>query len=185
MGPEGSGKSTVAEKISNTKHIPYITLGNEIRRRALDDKGKIGDICRDAMANHTYIDPDVILQLAEIRLSQDDVLHGFILDGAGRATKEILLFRDFFARRFPQFPVTMIHLRIPGWESDWRLRSGPRARGRNDDSLVGILARLTNFYSGLAERTATIRNKTSWRFMHVIAMDTPENVAKKVLYALP
>jgi adenylate kinase len=164
VGPEGSGKSTQAKKISEALNLPYISTGDIIRERAQNDSFAIGDLCRSMLEEHTYLESKTLLSLLKSRLSHDDVEKGAVIDGALRTTEEIDTFEEMLIGTKAQGKeITVIFLKTAGWESVERLLK----RGRPDDSSEAILSRLYNYYMSLSERSSKI--KKNWKFVQVLA----------------
>ena len=55
FGPEGSGKGTQAQLLSKALHLPILTSGDLVRDAATNDKGIIGEVCRQALAEGKYV----------------------------------------------------------------------------------------------------------------------------------
>lgn len=174
VGPEGSGKSTQAKKVSEELNLPYISTGDIIRERAQNDKSFIGDLCRDMLEKHVYLDPKTLLSLLKFRLSSEDVKRGAVLDGALRTTEEIEDFEEMLkGTNLEGKEITVVALRTPGWESVERLKK----RGREDDSTEAILSRLSNYNFNLSERSSKIKKK--WKFVQVLANGLTDNRDEK------
>ena len=176
IGPEGSGKTTVARRLARESGKPYVTTGDIIRDLAENDKGPLGDECRDMFANHAYLDGATLLKILVHRFSQEDVAAGLILDGGLRTTEETADFASMLSEARLNLPVTVIHLRIPGWMSFERLSFGEAARRRKDDTIEGVLSRLSKYYYQLAQRAGAIKNQTDWELTHVDATASVESV---------
>jgi len=82
LGPQGSGKGTQAKKIVEDHGVPHISTGDMFR--ALDATTELGREV-DAIMERGYLVPDELtIRMIEERLSEDDALEGFILDGFPR-----------------------------------------------------------------------------------------------------
>ena len=87
MGPAGAGKGTVADKIKSEFKLAHIATGNMFRTeiRAQSELG---------LAAKAYIDagklvPDELtIAMVMKRLSQDDCINGFLLDGFPRTLNQ-------------------------------------------------------------------------------------------------
>ncbi|MFZ2201801.1 MAG: nucleoside monophosphate kinase [Microgenomates group bacterium] len=184
IGPEGSGKTTHARLLAEETGKPYVTTGDIIRDLAQKDPGPLGDECREMFASHGYLDGATLLEILVHRFSQEDVAAGLILDGGLRTTEETADFASMLSEARLNLPVTVIHLRIPGWMSLERLALGEAARKRKDDTIEGILSRLSKYYHQLGKRAAVIEEQSNWRLAHVDATKTPEEVYAGVAGAL-
>src|SRR3989338_4385547 len=83
-GPDGSGKSTQASMLSQELGIPHILSGDLTRKYAKEDKGIIGEICRDALNKGIYVADSEMYVMWKQRLKEPDVQSGWILDGFPR-----------------------------------------------------------------------------------------------------
>src|SRR3989344_2756282 len=48
-GPEGSGKGTQASLLAKELKIPHLVSGDLVRKYAGEDKGIMGEVCREAL----------------------------------------------------------------------------------------------------------------------------------------
>lgn len=169
FGPEGSGKTTVARRIAKAKHMKRVSTGDLLRHLAVHDPSEVGDACRKMFAENAYLDPSLLRKILTDRLREPDMEGGFVLDGGMRTVKETQEFREMLRDAGRDFPLTVVHLRIPGWKSIDRL-SGVKRNGRKTDTPEGILSRLNKFYLGLPDRVRAIREQNGWNMVHVSAM---------------
>ena len=139
IGPEGSGKTTMAKKLSEASGKPYISTGDIIRDMAQNNFTEYGDACRDILKGGKYLNPNTLLELLKIRLNQMDTDQGFILDGTHRAIEEIQNFQSMLDRIGRSIPVVIILLRIPGWMGIDRLVQKEGARKRESIPFKGLL----------------------------------------------
>ena len=84
-GPQGSGKGTYAELISNKFNIPQISPGNLLR--AIPKYDPTYKKVHDYMDKGELIPGHIADELVKQRLKEPDAKKGFILDGYPR-TKE-------------------------------------------------------------------------------------------------
>lgn len=180
MGPEGSGKTTIAKRIAADSQKPYITTGDILRDMAANDRTEYGDECRSMFAEHRYLNPYMLLDILVKRFSQDDVADGFVIDGGLRTVEEVSGFQSVLEKANRVMPVTVVHLRIPGWISMQRLITGENARKREDDTVDGVLNRLSNFYNQLGQRATLIKQQENWNLLHVSARGTVDEVFHNV-----
>lgn len=83
-GPEGSGKSTQASMLGKKYNIPHLVSGDLVRKYAKEDKGLMGDICREALDKGIYVADSEMYVLWKQRLKEKDAKGGWILDGFPR-----------------------------------------------------------------------------------------------------
>lgn len=137
MGPQGSGKSTQAELLAQKLGLPHIETGNVYREIAKEDS-PLGHKIKDILEKGGLVDDETTFEVVDKNLAK--ITGGFVLDGFPRtltqAKKEL-------------FPVDrVIYINLSDEEAIKRLL----ARGREDDKLETIKARLKLFH----ERTQPI-----------------------------
>jgi len=93
-GPEGSGKSTQAKMLAQKINIPYLGSGDLVRKYAAEDKGIMGDACREVFKTGHYLADSEIFVLWKHRLKQSDVQAGFIIDGFPRNHTQAMFLAD-------------------------------------------------------------------------------------------
>lgn len=93
-GPEGSGKSTQAKLLAEKLKLPYLGSGDLVRKYAAEDKGIMGNICRDSLSKGYYVADSEMFVLWKQRLKEPDVQAGFIIDGFPRNHTQALFLAD-------------------------------------------------------------------------------------------
>ena len=83
-GPEGSGKTTQAKMLAEKLNLPYLGSGDLVRKYASEDKGIMGDVCREALSIGHYVADSEMFVLWKARLKQPDVQNSWVLDGFPR-----------------------------------------------------------------------------------------------------
>ena len=84
LGAPGSGKGTMAQKLTNELHIPQISTG-DIFRKNLKEETPLGLQVRDIMARGDLVPDEITIEIVKNRLSDDDCKNGYILDGFPRS----------------------------------------------------------------------------------------------------
>lgn len=184
MGPEGCGKTSISKKIASELNKPYISTGDILRDMAANDQTEYGDECRAMFAEHRYLNPHMLLDILVKRFRQKDIAGGFVLDGGLRIVEEVDGFPSVLERADRVMPLTIIYLRISGWMSAQRLVEGEEARKRDDDTVDGVLNRLSNFYNKLGQKATLIQRQKEWKLLQVNAMVTKEEAFNNVWEAL-
>lgn len=87
LGAAGSGKGTMAKRISADFGIPQISTG-DMFREIVKSGSKLGEMVKGLIDNGKMVPDDVTLQVVQSRLEQDDCKNGFILDGYPRNLKQ-------------------------------------------------------------------------------------------------
>lgn len=180
IGPEGSGKTTIARLLSDESGKPYLTTGDTLREYAANDPGRLGEACRVMFAEHTYLAGDLLLEIMGSRFSREDTSDGFILDGGFRTVEETRDFQATLEKAGRSLPVTVIYLMIPIEVCFERLITGENARRRSDDTEEALKCRLEKFYCQLDERIAIVRNNPNWNVIEVDATGSIETVYGEV-----
>ena len=83
-GPEGSGKTTQGKALSEKLGVPHLVSGDLVRWGAAEDKGMIGDVCRESLAKGYYVADTEMFVLWKNRLKQSDTDKGWVIDGFPR-----------------------------------------------------------------------------------------------------
>lgn len=83
FGPPGSGKGTQAQFIVRKYHIPQISTGDMLRS-AVKAKTSLGDMAKSIMDAGGLVSDEIVLGLVKERVSREDCVSGFILDGFPR-----------------------------------------------------------------------------------------------------
>jgi len=131
-GPEGSGKSTQAKLLAEKLKLPYLGSGDLVRKYAAEDKGIMGDICRDSLLKGHYVADSEMFVLWKIRLKEPDVQEGFIIDGFPRNSSQALFLADKL-NKYGHKVDHVFYLEVSAAESIKRLLK--RARRNPDGSL--------------------------------------------------
>jgi adenylate kinase len=83
FGPQGSGKGTQAERVSEWIGVPHISPGN-IFRKAIAEHTPLGAQVEQVINAGQLVPNDVTNALMRERLEQEDCVGGYILDGYPR-----------------------------------------------------------------------------------------------------
>jgi len=93
-GPEGSGKGTQAKLLSDALHLPILTSGDLVRDAAANDKGIIGEVCRQSLEEGKYVADSEMFVLWKWRLKEEDAKGGWIMDGFPRNVEQAKFLDD-------------------------------------------------------------------------------------------
>ena len=184
IGREGSGKSTQAHELASYLNKPYISTGDILRNLAKNDTGVWGRACREMFEKNVYLDGQMLIDILVNRLIQEDCQNGFILDGGLRTLKETVIFKDMLISAGRDYPLTVIHLRLPGWQSINRLVTGETARGRSDDTIEAVIARLSKYQYQLVERINLIKSTDGWQILNINGLPSQQIVFNKIIEKL-
>ena len=83
MGPPGAGKGTLATKLRDELHLTHISTG-DMFRDAIANGTRLGKEAKSYIEKGDLVPDSVTIGLVKERLSQDDCLNGFLLDGFPR-----------------------------------------------------------------------------------------------------
>lgn len=136
LGPPGAGKGTQAVKVAEYFQIPHISTG-ELLRSAVSEKTELGQKAQEYMDKGELVPDHLILDMVRDRLSQSDVIKGWILDGFPRNVSQASFLDDLLAEIHQECNYA-VNLEVP----DEELISRMLGRGRQDDNEETIRRRL-------------------------------------------
>lgn len=84
LGAPGSGKGTMAQKLTNDLKIPQISTG-DIFRKNLKEETPLGLQVKDIMARGELVPDEITIEIVKNRLAESDCANGYILDGFPRS----------------------------------------------------------------------------------------------------
>lgn len=84
LGAPGSGKGTMAQKLTNDLKIPQISTG-DIFRKNLKEETPLGLQVKDIMARGDLVPDEITIEIVKNRLAENDCANGYILDGFPRS----------------------------------------------------------------------------------------------------
>ena len=93
-GPEGSGKGTQAKLLSEARKLPILTSGDLVRDAATNDRGIIGEVCRQALSEGKYVADSEMFVLWKWRLKEEDAQDNWIMDGFPRNVEQAKFLDD-------------------------------------------------------------------------------------------
>ena len=184
IGPEGSGKTTIAKRLAEESGKPFITTGGILRDLAANDDGPLGDEAREMFENDAYLDGKTLLKILVDRFSKEDTVDGLVLDGGLRTLKETVDFQPMLEESGRALPLTVVFLNIPGEVSMERLVTGKSARKREGDTHEGVKSRLSEFFNEFEERIDYIKSEPTWDLIEIDAMPLMEEVYSSVIGAI-
>ena len=87
LGAPGTGKGTVASKLSEKLGIPQVSTG-DIFRKAMAEKTPVGIEAEKYISQGMLVPDEITIKIVEERLKDADVQEGIILDGFPRTTEQ-------------------------------------------------------------------------------------------------
>ncbi len=94
LGAPGSGKGTEASLISKDLLIPTISTGDIIRDN-IKNKTELGILSEKFINLGQLVPDDLVINLVKERLTKNDVLNGYILDGFPRTVTQAKALQSF------------------------------------------------------------------------------------------
>ena len=131
-GPEGSGKSTQAKLLSEKLKVPALVSGDLVRKYAKEDKGIMGDTCREVFKTGHYVPDSEMFVLWKHRFKEPDVDHGFVIDGFPRNLDQVNFLEEKL-EKYKKKEDIVFFLKVSEKESIKRLLK--RGRKRPDGSV--------------------------------------------------
>jgi adenylate kinase len=181
LGPPGAGKGTQAARIAERLSIPAISTG-DIFRANIKDQTELGKKVQGILASGGYVPDEVTNEIVEDRLSWDDAVNGFLLDGYPRTSGQVDALDEMLARHDHALDA-VIELVVDEDAVVERLLKRAEIEGRDDDSEEVI-----------RERQAIYRKETAPLAEHyelvgllvkVDGMGEVDEVTDRVIAALP
>jgi adenylate kinase len=83
LGPPGAGKGTQADLIAAETGAPHINTG-DMYRAAVAAESALGEKVQPYMEKGELVPDDLTIEVVRERLSQEDTMDGFVLDGFPR-----------------------------------------------------------------------------------------------------
>lgn len=140
LGPPGAGKGTQAQIIAQDRQIPHISTG-DILRAAVARQTSLGKQAKGYMDRGELVPDTLILELIQDRLSNDDTVNGWILDGFPRNVNQAAFLEELLSK-LNQNADCVLNLEVP----DEVLVSRLLERKRRDDNESTIRRRLEVYH---------------------------------------
>ena len=140
MGPPGSGKSTQAELLASRLEVPFIQMGEEVRRAAQAPNER-GLRIREQMRRGALVEDSEIRDLLQEIILSRKCGKGFVLDGAPRIMSQVDEVEEFIKKAGDKIN-RVILIDVGDKEAIKRLLK----RGREDDLVKTIRQRLKLYH---------------------------------------
>ena len=132
MGPPGAGKGTQAARIAQENGIPQVSTG-DIFRANVSDGTELGKQAKSYMEAGEYVPDEVTNAMVRDRLTWEDALAGFLLDGYPRTVDQVRVLDEILAEQHRALDA-VIELRVDSEELIARLLKRAETSGRADDT---------------------------------------------------
>ena len=145
VGPQGAGKGTQAKRISSEYGVPHVSTG-DMFRAAIAAGTELGKQVEPLLASGTLVPDDVTVALIRERLSEDDAVDGFVLDGFPRnlAQADEL---DEMLSEIERSLDAILFFDVPDAVGMERALGRARLESRADDTPEVIAARLATYHA--------------------------------------
>ena len=140
LGPPGAGKGTQAQILAENRQIPHISTG-DILRAAVARQTPLGKEAKGYMDRGELVPDSLILELIQDRLSYDDTVDGWILDGFPRNVNQATFLEELLTE-LNQNADRVLNLEVP----DEVLLTRLLERKRRDDNESTIRRRLEVYH---------------------------------------
>lgn len=87
MGPAGAGKGTLADMIKNEFRLAHIATGNMFRTE-IAEKSDLGVAAKEYIDGGKLVPDELTIAMVMKRMSKDDCVNGYLLDGFPRTLKQ-------------------------------------------------------------------------------------------------
>ncbi|HLG17910.1 MAG TPA: adenylate kinase [Blastocatellia bacterium] len=110
MGPQGAGKGTQAQRVSERLTLPIVATGDILREVARGDT-EIGRQVKSIQAAGQLVSDDILAEVIHRRTSESDCTSGYILDGFPRTLPQARLL-DSIART-QGHEIVVVSIKVP------------------------------------------------------------------------
>ncbi len=180
LGPPGAGKGTQATTLVERLGVPHVSTGNMLRA-AVEAGTPIGMKAKAVMDAGELVSDDIVIGIAEERLSEDDAKAGFILDGFPRTSAQAEALQELLGRLGSELDVCLA-LTVETEAVVARLRKRAEIEGRTDDNEETIRERMRVYEKETAPLLAFYRCRNL--LTEVSGMGTVEEVGARLRAAL-
>ena len=180
LGAPGAGKGTQAERLVRKLGIPQISTGDMLRA-AVAAGTEVGRRAQAAMDRGELVSDEIVIGVAEERLSQDDARGGFVLDGFPRTDAQARAL-DAMLERMGAPLERCVALDVDTEELVRRLLKRAEIEGRSDDNEETIRNRMRVYRDQTAPLVAYYRERGLLR--EVDAAGSIDEIEKRIEEAL-
>lgn len=180
LGPPGSGKGTQAAMLVEKLNVPHISTGALLRNAA--KRGTELGLQAKAITDKGELVPDDIMSdMIEERLSRDDVVNGFILDGYPRTVAQAKSL-DVILERLGMPVQEALHIDVDPEQIVKRIAKRAKEQGRSDDTELTVRNRMRVY----AEQTAPVADYYAERGLltHVLGEGSINEILQRILSVL-
>lgn len=148
VGPPGAGKGTQADRLKAKYGIPHLSTGDMLREAIAQDS-PLGRSVKEIMDNGELVSDEVMVEIIKERLSDQDCLNGFILDGFPRTIAQAEALDAMLDPRCCEIDA-VIYFEVNDQELFERVKKRGEQSGRSDDNADVLKARLATYRQNTA-----------------------------------
>lgn len=180
LGPPGAGKGTQAARIVEDLEIPHVSTGDMLRA-AVKAGTPVGLKAKAVMDAGELVSDEIVIGIAEERLSEDDAKNGFLLDGFPRTLAQADALEELLCRLRVGLDCCLA-LTVENEAVVARLLKRAEIEGRADDNEETIQERMREYDA----KTAPLLDfyESRGKLLRVDGMGTIEEVGARIRKAL-
>jgi adenylate kinase len=181
IGPPGSGKGTQSARLSERYGVPTVAFGevfSDHKERGTD----LGQTAAEHMDAGDLVPDDVVISMAQQRLSEADVADGFLLDGFPRTVPQAEALAELLAEADASLDAA-VYLQVPSDVVVGRLAKRSETEERSDDDEETVRNRLAVFDESTSPLLDHYRNEGL--LVEVDADGTEDEVFDRITSELP
>ncbi|MGB0619599.1 MAG: adenylate kinase [Myxococcota bacterium] len=180
LGPPGAGKGTQATSLIDRLGIPHVSTGDMLRA-AVAAETPVGLQAKAVMESGELVSDEIVIGIAEERLSEDDAQKGFLLDGFPRTIAQAEALEGLLSKLGVDLDCCLA-LTVDNDAIVERLLKRAEIEGRADDNEETIRERMREYDA----KTAPLLDfyKSRGRLVEVDGMGTIEEVGERITQAL-
>lgn len=180
LGPPGAGKGTQAAGIVERSGIPHVSTGDMLRA-AVKAGTPVGLKAKAVMEAGELVGDDIVIGIAEERLSEPDAKNGFLLDGFPRTIAQAEALEGLLAKLDAKLDCCLA-LTVDNEAVVARLLKRAEIEGRADDNEESIRERMREYDGKTAPLLDFYRSRD--RLVEVDGLGTIEEVGERIKQAL-
>jgi adenylate kinase len=179
-GPPGAGKGTQAATLIKELGIPHVSTGDMLRA-AVKAGTPIGQKAKAVMDSGELVSDEIVIGIAEERLSEADAKQGFLLDGFPRTLAQAEALESLLGKLGVKLDCCLA-LTVDNEAVVQRLLKRAEIEGRADDNEETIRERMRVYDAETAPLLDFYRSKG--QLTEVSGMGTIEEVGERIREAL-
>jgi adenylate kinase len=180
LGPPGAGKGTQATGLVHRLAIPHVSTGDMLRA-AVKAATPVGLKAKAVMEAGELVSDEIVIGIAEERLSEPDARKGFLLDGFPRTIAQAEALESLLGKLGVALDCCLA-LTVDNEAIVERLLKRAEIEGRADDNEETIRERMREYDSKTAPLLDFYRSRGA--LVEVDGMGTIEEVGQRIEQAL-